>query len=46
MKQRNKDNAAVADTEPEKIMPKVIMYDPDTGRPVNAQDIRLSLIHI
>ena len=40
MKQRNKDKAAVADTEPEKIMPKVIMYDQDTGIPINAQDVR------
>ena len=40
MKQRNKDKAAVADTEPEKIMPKVIMYDQDTGLPINAQDKR------
>ena len=40
MKQRNKDKAAVADTEPEEIMPKVIMYDQDTGLPINAQDKR------
>ena len=40
MKQRNQGKAAVADTEPEKIMPKVIMYDPDTGVPINAQDKR------
>ena len=40
MKQRNKDKAAVADAEPEKIMPKVIMYDQDTGLPINAQDKR------
>ena len=42
MKQRNKDKAAVADTEPEKIMPKVIMYDQDTGLPINAQDKRVA----
>ena len=40
MKQRNKDKAAVADTEPEKLMPKVIMYDKETGVPINAQDVR------
>ena len=38
---RNKDQTAVAATkQPERILPKVIMYDQDTGIPINAQDVR------
>ena len=40
MKKRNTDNAAVADKEPPKLLPKVIMYDQVTGAPINAQDAR------
>ena len=40
MKQRDKDKAAIADKEPKKIRPKVIMYDQETGVPINAQDVR------
>ena len=40
MKKRNTDNAAVADKEPPKLLPKVIMYDQVTGVPINAQDVR------
>ena len=40
MRQRNTDNTAVADKEPAKLLPKVIMYDQETGVPINAQDVR------
>ena len=40
MKQRQKDTSAVADKEPAKLLPKVIMYDKETGVPINAQDVR------
>ena len=41
VKQRNKAKTAVAvNTEPAKLMPKVIMYDAVTGVPTNAQDVR------
>jgi len=34
------DKAAVAAKEPEKIMPRVILYDAETGQPQNAQHVR------
>ena len=40
MRKRNTDNTAVADKEPPKLLPKVIMYDQETGVPINAQDVR------
>ena len=40
MKQRQKDTSAVADKEPAKLQPKVIMYDQLSGVPINAQDVR------
>ena len=40
MRKRNTDNTAVADKGPPKLLPKVIMYDQETGVPINAQDVR------
>ena len=40
MKQRQKDKSAIADTEPAKPLPKLTMYDQETGVPINAQDVR------
>ena len=40
LKQRQKDTSAVADKEPAKLLPWVIMYDQETGVPINAQDVR------
>ena len=41
VRQRNKAKTAVAvNTQPAKLMPKVIMYDAVTGVPTNAQDVR------
>ena len=34
--------SAVAAKEPERILPKVIMYDAVTGLPQNAQDVRVA----
>ena len=42
MKKRNTDNTAVADKEPPKLLPKVIMYDQVLGVPINAQDVRVA----
>ena len=40
MRKRNTDNTAVADKEPPKLLPKVIMYDQVSGVPINAKDVR------
>ena len=42
MRQRNEDDTAVADKEPAKLPPKVIMYDELTGLPQFAQDVRVA----
>ena len=42
MRQRNKDNTAVADKEPATLLPKVIMDDEETGEPQFAQDVRVA----
>ena len=43
VRQRNKAKTAVAvNTQPAKLMPKVIMYDATTGEPVTAQDVRVA----
>ena len=41
----NTANTAVADNEPPKLLPKVIMYDKVFGMPINAQDVRAAGEH-
>ena len=40
MRKKHTDNTAVADNEPSKFLPKVIMYDKVSGAPIHAQDVR------
>ena len=42
MKKRHACKSAVADTEPAKLLPKVIMYDEVAGMPTSAQDVRVA----
>ena len=42
MRQRNKDNTAVADKEPATILPTLIMYVQETGVPQIAQDAKVA----
>ena len=42
MKKRHACKSAVADTEPAKFLPNVIMYDEVAGMPTSAQDVRVA----
>ena len=43
VRQKKKDKTAAAvNTQPAKLMPKVIMYDATTGEPLGAQAVRVA----
>ena len=44
MRKKHTGNTAVADKEPAKLLPKVIMYDKESGAPINAQDVRAQTV--